>query len=112
MSFNILDHWDGSREILGKRKTYHQTILVSDLSEREAKCSEQDRKVLKCLREVGTAGPSELSKRLSGSILKSSIRRSLNTLANRGLIVRSGRTTGEHGHPEYTYHGAATTHAY
>lgn len=98
--------WNGTREIIGRKKSYHATVSVNDEPEREKRCNKQDRAVLETLICCGTSSATRIETLLMGTILKSSIRRSLNTLLRLGLARKVGKRPGPHGHPELIWAAA------
>lgn len=106
MSFNPCIHWNGHSERLSKNRSYHKTISVSDEPERELTANLQDRNVYDAVRFLGTVGATAVHAHFQGAMLKSSVRRSLNTLMRCGKIRKAGTTPGPHGHPETTWTAA------
>lgn len=104
--FDIARAWNGKSERLGKQRSYHPTISVNDEPERAALCNKQDRTVLETLISCGTSGATRIETLLMGTILKSSIRRSLNTLYRRGMVRKVGTVPGPYKHPETTWTAA------
>jgi hypothetical protein len=99
-TFDVARAWNGKRTILSRTSSYHDTVPVGDVAEREKLCSKQDKWVLEAVRRMGVTSASGINHDLSGTVLLTSVRRSLTTLHRFGLIRKAGTRMGPHGSPE------------
>jgi len=104
MMFDILTAWDGTSVKLDKLKSYHQTTPLSPEQARKyiAKSKSQDKELWVMLKARGSATPRQLLARRPNMLI-SSIRRSLNTLTNKGILIKGACVEGGMGHPEHEW---------
>ena len=102
--FDILAAWNGTRTIIGREKSYHQTTPLSPEQARKyiAKSKSQDKELWVMLKARGSATPRQLLARRPNMLI-SSIRRSLNTLTNKGILIKGSCVEGGMGHPEHEW---------
>ena len=102
--FDILTAWDGTSVKLDKLKSYHQTTPLSPEQARQyiAKSKSQDKAVWAMMMACKTSTPRQLLARRPNMLI-SSIRRSLNTLTNKGILIKGACVEGGMGHPEHEW---------
>jgi hypothetical protein len=100
MSFNITTAWNGTREVLGRTRSYHDTLHLPDAPEREKKCGKQDAAILRAMQMMRTATPSEVHTYFAGAYLLTSVRRSMTNLTERGRLRKLEQVPGPCGSPE------------
>lgn len=103
-AFDICAAWNGTSVKLDKLRSYHQTTPLSPEQVRAyiAKSKSQDRQLWSMLRACGSATPRQLLAKRPNMLI-SSIRRSLNTLTNKGILIKGRCVEGGMGHPEHVW---------
>lgn len=103
-TFDITRAWDGTRTVLDKTRSYHPTTPLTPEQQRAfiAKAKGQDKVIWTVVKAAGSITPRELQAKRPGMLL-TSIRRSLNSLTNAGLLRKGEHVINSLGRPEYTW---------
>lgn len=105
MSFDPCINWNGCSEKLDKARSYHTTTPLTPEQQRMfiAKAKGQDKEVLAYLQLVKKATPTQVHQQFAGKMLKSSVRRTLNTWTNRGVLRKGEAVPGPYKHVEHEW---------